>query len=84
MSQSTSRVSMNLSAAPRAIQPGDVVTLTWQTTDAIEVTIEPGIGPVAATGVTEVEPVVSTTYRLTARGWTDTVTDTVLVTVAGA
>jgi len=73
-----------LSAAPRAIQPGDTVTLTWETTDAIEVTLEPGVGTVAATGVTEVEPTATTTYRLTARGWTDTVTDTALVTVAGA
>lgn len=73
-----------LRAAPTAIQPGEIVTLTWQTTDAIEVTIEPGLGVVPITGVTEVTPTVTTTYRLTAKGWLDTVVDTALVTVSGA
>jgi hypothetical protein len=72
-----------LRAAPTAIRAGEIVLLTWQTTDAIEVTLEPGIGAVAHTGLTEVEPTVTTTYRLTAKGWTDTVVDTALVTVGG-
>lgn len=70
--------------APRAIQPGEIVTLTWETMNALEVTIEPGLGIVPPNGVTEVTPTVTTTYKLTAKGWTDTVVDTVLVTVSGA
>lgn len=73
-----------LRAAPTSIRPGDIVTLTWQTVNAIEVTIEPGFGLMPLNGVTEVTPTVTTTYRLTAKGWTDTVVDTVLVTVSGA
>jgi hypothetical protein len=69
---------------PTHIAAGDVVLLTWETTNAVEVTLEPGPGQVALTGLTEVSPEVTTTYTLTATGWTTTVVDTVLVTVSGA
>lgn len=69
--------------APTSIQPGEIVTLTWQVTDAIEVTIEPGLGVVPLDGVTEVTPDVSTTYTLTATGWLDTVQTAVHVSVGG-
>jgi peptidoglycan-associated lipoprotein len=56
-----------LTATPSAINPGDKVVLTWQTSGAADVSIE-GIGPVSTSGTQTVTPTESTTYHLVARG----------------
>ena len=57
----------SLSASPDTVQPGQGVTLTWQTTNATDVSID-GIGAVQASGSQQVSPSQSTTYTLTAKG----------------
>jgi peptidoglycan-associated lipoprotein len=57
----------SLSASPDTVQSGQAVTLTWQTTNATDVSIE-GIGAVQANGSQQVSPTESTTYTLTAKG----------------
>jgi len=57
----------SLSASPDTINPGQSSTLSWQTTNATDVTID-GIGKVDATGQRTVTPSQSTTYHLVARG----------------
>lgn len=57
----------SLTASPEAIQRGQSSTLTWQTQNATDVTIDP-IGKVAERGSQTVTPSGSTTYQLTAKG----------------
>jgi peptidoglycan-associated lipoprotein len=57
----------SLSANPNTLDPGQSTTLTWQTTNATDVSIE-GIGPVDTSGSRQVTPVESTTYHLIAKG----------------
>lgn len=71
----------SIGADPTTVAAGEEVDLTWQSSDAITVTIEPGIGSVPLSGIRSVYPEVSTTYVLTAAGWLDTVTDSVHVYV---
>jgi len=59
----TASVSVN----PNSIQAGQSASLTWQTTNATDVTID-GIGAVQANGSQSVSPTESTTYHLTAKG----------------
>jgi phospholipase C len=70
-----------LTAAPPTIMVGNSATLTWSTTNADTVTIDNGIGTVAASGSTTVSPMTTTTYTLTATGSGGTVTATATVTV---
>ena len=71
-----------LTAAPVTISVGNSSTLTWSTTNATSVTIDNGIGTVAASGSTTVSPSTTTTYTLTATGSSGgTVTATATVTV---
>ena len=56
-----------LSASPNAIQQGESTTLTWQTQNASDITIN-GLGTVPASGSRTVTPNASTTYTLTAKG----------------
>jgi len=56
-----------LAASPAAIQPGQMSTLTWQTSNASEISI-PGLGALPASGSRSVTPAGSTTYTLTATG----------------
>src|SRR5260370_33929506 len=60
--------SVALSASPASAQAGQQVTLTWSSTNATSITLEPSVGPVAAQGSTTVRPSQSTTYTLTATG----------------
>jgi hypothetical protein len=60
--------SATLSASPGSAQAGQPVTLTWSSTNATSVTLEPSIGGVAAKGSTTVRPSQSTTYTVTATG----------------
>lgn len=70
-----------LTAAPTTITVGNSATLTWSTTNATSVSIDNGIGTVAASGSTTVSPTSTTTYTLTATGSSGTVTATATVTV---
>ena len=57
----------SLTADPSSIERGQSTTLTWQTQNATEVSID-GLGTVEASGSRQVTPPDSTTYRLVAKG----------------
>jgi peptidoglycan-associated lipoprotein len=57
----------SLTANPETVDKGQSTTLTWQTTNATDVSIE-GIGAVQPSGSQQVTPADSTTYTLTAKG----------------
>jgi peptidoglycan-associated lipoprotein len=57
----------SISASPDSIQKGQSSTLTWQTTNATDVSID-GIGAVQPSGSQSVSPAESTTYHLVAKG----------------
>lgn len=57
----------SLTASPGDIQQGQSAQLSWNTSNASEITIS-GIGTVAASGTQTVSPQDSTTYDLTAKG----------------
>ena len=69
-----------LSASPNTIDKGQSTTLTWQTTNATDVSID-GIGAVDTSGSREVTPADSTTYHLIAKGTGGTQDATARVTV---
>ena len=69
-----------LAANPSVIQQGQSTTLTWQTTNANDITI-PGLGTLAASGSRTVTPSESTTYTLLAKGSGGTKDASVVVTV---
>jgi len=73
----------SLSANPNSVDPGQPTTLTWQTTNATDVSID-GIGPVDMSGSRQVTPVDSTTYHLIAKGTGGTQDATARVTVNAA
>jgi peptidoglycan-associated lipoprotein len=73
----------SLTANPNAVEKGQAVTLTWETTNATDVSID-GIGSVQPNGSQQVTPTDSTTYRLTAKGAGGTQEATARVTVASA
>ena len=58
----------SFSAAAASITAGQSTTLTWTTTGATTVTIDNGVGNVAASGSATVSPTQTTTYTLTATG----------------
>jgi len=70
----------SLTANPETIDKGQSSTLTWQTTNATDISID-GIGAVQPTGTQQVNPSDSTTYTLTAKGAGGTQTATARVTV---
>ncbi|MGA7631227.1 MAG: peptidoglycan-associated lipoprotein Pal [Terriglobales bacterium] len=70
----------SLSANPNTVDAGQPTTLTWQTTNATDVSID-GIGPVDLNGSRQVTPVGSTTYHLVAKGTGGTQDATARVTV---
>ncbi len=57
----------SISVNPTSIQAGQAASLTWQTGNATDVSID-GIGAVQANGSQSVSPTDSTTYHLTAKG----------------
>jgi len=57
-----------LSASPSSVQTGQTVTLTWSSTNATSIILEPSVGRVAAQGSTTIKPSQSTTYTVTATG----------------
>jgi peptidoglycan-associated lipoprotein len=56
-----------LAANPNVIQQGQSTTLTWQTANATDITIQ-GLGTVPASGSRAVKPSTSETYTLVAKG----------------
>lgn len=70
----------SLTANPATVEKGQPVTLSWQTSNATDVSID-GIGAVNASGSQQVTPADSTTYRLTAKGPGGTQDATARVTV---
>jgi peptidoglycan-associated lipoprotein len=76
---------VSISASPSSVKAGDTVTLSWQSTDATDADIEPGVGKVSPTGSTPVNPTTSTTYTITVTGTGGTATASARATVgAGA
>ncbi len=71
----------SLTANPETIQRGQSTTLTWQTSNATDVSIE-GLGAVQPNGSQSVSPTDSTTYHLTAKGPGGTQDATARVTVS--
>ncbi|MGC2170619.1 MAG: peptidoglycan-associated lipoprotein Pal [Candidatus Sulfotelmatobacter sp.] len=57
----------SISVSPDTIEKGQSATLTWQTSNATDVSID-GIGAVQPSGSQSVSPADSTTYHLTAKG----------------
>ncbi len=57
----------SISVNPNSIQAGQSASLTWQTSNATDVSID-GIGAVQPNGSQSVSPASSTTYHLTAKG----------------
>jgi len=58
----------SFTASPAAVPAGGSIQLQWATTDATLVSIDNGVGPVAADGSLSLSPAATTTYRLTATG----------------
>lgn len=71
----------SLTASPDTVDKGQSTTLTWQTTNATDVSIDNGVGAVQASGSQQVSPTDSTTYTLTAKGEGGSQTATARVTV---
>jgi len=71
----------SIAVSPTSIQTGQSASLTWQTTNATDVSID-GIGAVQPNGSQSVSPSDSTTYHLTAKGAGGTQEATARLTVA--
>src|SRR5258708_9615411 len=59
---------VTLQASPSSVNKGDSATLSWNSTDATQLTIAPEVGAVTAQGSTKVTPTGTTTYTITATG----------------
>ena len=66
--------STKLHVSSQTIRQGESATLTWETQNATDVSIE-GLGSLPSSGSRPVSPSASTTYRLTAKGPGGTTTD---------
>jgi peptidoglycan-associated lipoprotein len=75
------RPTVTLQASPTSINKGDSATLSWNSTDATQLTIAPEVGDVTAQGSTKVTPSDSTTYTITAAGPGGSASATASVTV---
>ena len=73
----------SLTANPNTVEKGQSTTLTWQTSNATDASID-GIGAVQPNGSQSVTPADSTTYTLTAKGPGGTQQATARVTVSAA
>jgi peptidoglycan-associated lipoprotein len=62
------RPTVTLQANPTSVNKGESSTLSWNSTDATQLSIDPGVGAVTAQGSTKVTPSDSTTYTITATG----------------
>ncbi|MFY9690716.1 MAG: peptidoglycan-associated lipoprotein Pal [Candidatus Acidiferrales bacterium] len=80
----TPQPTVTLNASPASVSPGQTVTLSWSSTNATDLDIEPGIGKVAPQGSTPANPTQTTTYTITATGPGGSATASAQVTVAAA
>ncbi len=71
----------SFTASPSTIYRGSNSTLSWSSTNAASVSINQGIGSVAASGTRSVSPTSTTTYTITATNACGSVTATATVTV---
>jgi hypothetical protein len=72
----------SFSSSKPSIEIGETATLTWTTSNSVNVTISPGVGTVASSGSTSVTPASTTIYTLTAKGKSgDSVSSTATITV---
>jgi peptidoglycan-associated lipoprotein len=76
------RPTVTLQASPSSINKGESSTLSWNSTDATQLSIAPDVGAVTAQGSTKVSPSDSTTYTITATGPGGSATATAMVSVA--
>lgn len=70
-------------ASPDNVKAGTAVTLTWEVTNATLVSIDQGIGTVAAKGTRVITPKSTATYILTATNNNGSSTTKIQVTVSG-
>jgi hypothetical protein len=73
---------VTLAAAPASIIAGQSSTLSWSSSGATTVSINQGVGLVAASGTRAVTPSVNTTYTITATNTVGSVTASATVAVA--
>jgi len=71
----------HFSVTPSSIDEGDSATLTWDVSNATSVSIDEGIGSVAASGTESVSPSETTGYTLTATNSAGSVHKTVTLVV---
>ncbi|MHB8085674.1 MAG: hypothetical protein ACYDHZ_07600, partial [Dehalococcoidia bacterium] len=81
---SSSMAITNFDVNPSSITSGQSTTLSWTVTGAKTVTIDQGIGSVAASGTKSISPLASMPYTLTASDGTNSSRVTVNVTVKPA
>lgn len=70
-----------LDAVPASVEKGKAVSLSWDSQNATDCDIQPGVGPVATKGSVQVIPVADTGYTLTCKGAGGTVASTANVGV---
>ncbi len=75
---------VTLNASPSAVDSGQTVTLSWSSTNATDLDIEPGVGKVAPQGSTPVNPTQTTTFTITATGAGGSATASASVSVNGS
>lgn len=68
-------------ATATTVPPREIVTLSWNVTDAETVRIDQGLGTVPPSGSIEVSPVETSTYELSATGGGKTVTRAITIVV---
>ena len=64
----SAKPTVTLNASPATINAGETSTLSWSSTDATDLDIEPAVGKVAPQGSTGVTPTETTSYTITANG----------------
>ena len=80
----TLQPTVTLNASPTSVNPGGTVTLSWSSTNATDLDIEPGVGKVAPQGSTPVNPTQTTTFTITATGAGGSATASANVAVNGS
>jgi len=75
-----STFTVNLTASPTSIQPGQESTLSWLASGASTLSIDNGVGPVTGSSI-KVQPTTTTTYTLTATSGPAALTAQATVTV---
>jgi hypothetical protein len=71
----------SFTVSPSTINKGQSATLSWSVTNATSISIDWGVGPVAASGTASVSPTLDTEYTLTAIAGTQTQTASVALKV---